>query len=175
MLKISKISTSVARAFALVGFAGLLVLALMTTLDVVLRWMFQMPIQGVNDVSSVVMAVVIAVCIPANLAMKQNINVEIFGTVAGPKVKAALDTFASFLTLIFIALIAWQFVPYAHSLYETGDRTWVLGWPVWPWWSVAALMMWLSAFVQLFVFIQDLQVLMFGERAVTAVKPTGLD
>lgn len=165
MQKISQLSKNVARGFALVGFAGLLVLALMTTLDVVLRWLFQMPIQGVNDVSSVVMAVVIAVCIPANLAMKQNINVEIFGSVAGSKVKAALDTFASMLTLVFISLIAWEFIPYAQSLQETGDRTWVLGWPVWPWWSAAALMMWFSAFVQMFVFLQDLQALISGRAA----------
>ncbi len=149
-------SRAVARAFALVGFTGLLLLALMTSLDVLLRWLFNMPIQGVNDVSSVVMAVVIAVCIPANLAMKQNIKVEVFGAIAGNRLNAILEVFASLLTLVFIVAIATQFVPYASGLKETGDRTWVLGWPVWPWWSVAAAMMWVAVCIQAIVVLDDI-------------------
>lgn len=152
-------SLGLARALALVGFTGLLILALMTTLDVLLRWLFKAPLQGVNDVSSVVMAVVIAACIPANLAMKQNIRVEVFGALGGRFVHKLLEAFSSILTLVFILLIAWQFVPYAASLKAGGDRTWVLGWPVWPWWSVAAVMMWLAAFVQTMVLATDIAAL----------------
>lgn len=155
---------AVTRAFALVGFTGLLVLALMTSLDVLLRWLFKMPIQGVNDVSSVVMAVVIAVCIPANLAMKQNIKVEVFGAVAGRRLNALLEIFASLLTLAFILAIATQFAPYAAGLKETGERTWVLGWPVWPWWIVAAAMMWISVGVQAAVVLEDIFAFAFPEE-----------
>lgn len=154
-------SRAVTRALALVGFSGLLLLALMTSLDVLLRWLFQTPIQGVNDVSSVVMAVVIAVCIPANLAMKQNIKVEVFGAVAGRRLNAILEVFASLLTLVFIVAIASQFAPYAAGLKETGDRTWVLGWPVWPWWSVAAVMMWIAVGVQIIVLLDDIGTVVF--------------
>ncbi|WP_375691317.1 TRAP transporter small permease [Pseudooceanicola sp. LIPI14-2-Ac024] len=152
-------SLALARGLALVGFTGLLVLALMTTLDVLLRWLFKAPIQGVNDVSSVVMAVVIAACIPANLAMKQNIRVEVFGALGGRMAHKLLEVLSSTLTLVFIVLIAWEFVPYAASLKAGGDRTWVLGWPVWPWWSVAAVMMWLAAFVQAMVLAIDVAAL----------------
>ena len=86
------------------------------------------------------MAVVISACIPANLAMKQNIRVEVFGALGGLWLHRLLEVLSSALTMIFILLIAWQFVPYAISLHENGDRTWVLGWPVWPWWSVATAM-----------------------------------
>ena len=75
MHNILRKTNAVARGLALIGFTGLLILALMTTLDVLLRWLFKAPIQGVNDISSVVMAVVIAACIPANLAFNQNIRV----------------------------------------------------------------------------------------------------
>lgn len=148
-------TNAVARGLALIGFTGLLILALMTTLDVLLRWLFKAPIQGVNDISSVVMAVVIAACIPANLAFKQNIRVEVFGAIAGPRTKDALDLLASLLTLAFIFLVAWEQVPYAASLKSNGDRTWVLGWPVWPWWSVATAMIWLAVFVQAMVTVLD--------------------
>lgn len=154
-----------ARVTALIGFFGLLLLAGMTTLDVILRWLFQAPIHGVNDVSSVVMAVVIAACIPANLAMKQNITVEVFGNIAGPRVQQALAAFASFLTLIFIALIAWRFVPFTQGLHDTGDRTWVLGWPIWPWWLVSTVLMIFSMVVQAMVTAADLVALFAGAPA----------
>lgn len=152
-------SLGLARALALVGFTGLLILALMTTLDVLLRWLFKAPVQGVNDVSSVVMAVVIAACIPANLAMKQNIRVEVFGALGGRMAHRMLEVLSSALTLLFILMIAWEFVPYVASLKAGGDRTWVLGWPVWPWWSVAAVMMWLASLVQAMVLFIDIAAL----------------
>jgi TRAP-type C4-dicarboxylate transport system permease small subunit len=162
MLGLDRYSKGFARALALLGFFGLLVLALMTTLDVLLRWLFQAPIHGVNDVSSVVMAVVISASIPANLAMKQNITVEVLGALGGTRVRNVLEVFASLLTFVFIILIAWQFVPYAQSLRETGDRTWVLAWPVWPWWSFSALMMILAASVQAIVLAVDVRTLFVG-------------
>lgn len=68
---------------ALLGFAGLLLLAVMTSLDALLRSAFSAPLHGVNDVSAVVMAVVIASCIPANLAQRRNIAVEVLGASPG--------------------------------------------------------------------------------------------
>ena len=94
MQLIWKRSYALARVLALVGFTGLLVLALMTTSDVLMRW---------------------------------------------------------------------QFVGYVDALKENGDRTWVLGWKVWPWWSVATVMLWLAAFVQAMVLIIDISSL-FGGR-----------
>ena len=162
MQLIWKRSYALARGLALVGFTGLLVLALMTTSDVLMRWLFKAPLQGVNDVSSVVMAVVISACIPANLAMKQNIRVEVFGAIATPRMKTLLEVFSSALTFALIALIAWQFVGYVDSLKANGDRTWVLGWQVWPWWSGATVMLWLAAFVQAMVLISDISSLFGG-------------
>ncbi len=152
------------QTLALLGFAGLLGLAVMTSLDVLLRWLAGAPIQGVNDISAVVMAVVISASIPANLSMKQNISVEVFGSLAGGRAKSALSAFASLVTLIFIILVAWQFVPYAANLRTNGDRTWVLAWPVWPWWTAASVMMILAAVVQLVVFLADLAALVRGRN-----------
>ena len=137
MKKLGKLRATLfpaARVLALVGFAGLLVLAILTTLDVTLRWAFAYPIHGVNDVSSVVMAVVIAACIPSNLINKQSISVEVLGNAVGHRGRLVIDAFASLCTTVFIVLMAWQFVPYAADLFGNGQRTWVLAWPVWPWW-----------------------------------------
>lgn len=162
MEKLDRRVKGVSRAIALIGLFGLLALACMTTLDILLRWLFRAPIHGVNDVSSVVMAVVIAACIPANLAMKQNISVEVLGTFGGVRFRRFLDVVASVCTLAFVVLMAWRFLPYAEGLRATGDRTWVLGWPIWPWWLTSAALIMLAALVQVLVTTVDVIALVRG-------------
>ncbi|APE45253.1 hypothetical protein BOO69_02780 [Sulfitobacter alexandrii] len=144
------------RWLALIGFAGLLVLAIMTTLDVLMRWLFDNPIHGVNDVSAVVMAVVIASCIPANLEGRRNISVDVLGAMTGRRATRLLDAFGGFVTLLFIGAVAWQFIGYADSMYHSGRRTWVLALPLWPWWAAATAFLWFAALIQLANVIRDL-------------------
>lgn len=145
----------VSQAMALVGFFGLLVLALMTTFDVLSRWLFNEPIHGVNDVSAIVMAMVIAACLPANLAARQNITVEFLGNLLGPRAKAALDGFGGIVTLAFVAVMAWRFVPYTIEATESGQTTWVLKIPVAPGWWIATALLLLSVPVQITVVVFD--------------------
>ncbi|MGY4751909.1 TRAP transporter small permease [Pannonibacter sp. Q-1] len=156
MIRLRNFSETLSRMLALVGFFGLFILASMTSLDILMRWVLAMPLQGVNDVSAVVMAVVISSCVPANLAFKQNIRVEMLGAAAGPFVERILEAFASVLTLVFIGLIAWQFIPYTGGLKEAGNTTWVLYWPLWPWWLAATGMLSFAALVQAVVTVDDL-------------------
>ncbi|MFN3524715.1 MAG: TRAP transporter small permease [Paracoccus sp. (in: a-proteobacteria)] len=156
--------SSVARGLALLGFAGLLLLASMTTLDVLLRWLFSAPIQGVNDVSAIVMAVVIASCIPANLATRQNIQVEILGPALGPAANRFLRFFSSMVTLAFIVVLAWKFIPYTEGLMTSQRRTWVLGWTIWPWWAAATLFLWCAVAVQILVTLDDAIRMVRGAR-----------
>ncbi|WP_407495714.1 TRAP transporter small permease [Pseudooceanicola sp. MF1-13] len=140
---------------ALIGFAGLFVLAVMTTIDALLRSIFSAPIHGVNDVSSVVMAIVIASCIPANLAGRKNISVEVLGAVLGVTVNNILRLFASLIVLAFIAVMAWEFIPFVEGVYSSGRRTWVLAWPIWPWWSVATVFLYYATVIQVSNVIHD--------------------
>ncbi|WFE76462.1 TRAP transporter small permease [Roseinatronobacter sp. S2] len=141
---------------ALIGFAGLLLLALMVSLDALMRFAFSAPIHGVNDVSSVVMAVVIASCIPANLAQRSNISVEVLGALVGPRTHQFLTLFAGIVVFVFIALMAWQFIPYSLRMHQSGRVTWVLAWQVWPWWSAATIFLIFAAFVQALNVINDM-------------------
>jgi TRAP-type C4-dicarboxylate transport system permease small subunit len=143
------------RLMALIGFFGLLVLALMTTCDILSRWLFNHPIDGVNDVSAVVMAVVIAACLPANLAERQNITVEFLGNALGRRGKAILDSLGSLITLIFVALVAWRFIPYSIEITTAHQTTWVLKLPVAPAWWIATALLLLSVPVQFMVFVSN--------------------
>ncbi|MFA6265885.1 MAG: TRAP transporter small permease [Pseudolabrys sp.] len=145
----------VSQTMALIGFFGLLVLALMTTLDIGSRWLFGAPIHGVNDVSAIVMAVVMAACVPANLASRQNITVEFLGNMLGPRGKAFFDGFGGLFTLAFIGVMAWQFVPYAIEVTKSGQTTWVLKLPIAPGWWIATALLLISVPVQLIIVLFD--------------------
>lgn len=144
---------------ALAGFLGLLILAMMVTADILLRFFFDAPLQGVNDVSALVMAVVIAACIPQCLALKQNISIEVLGSMAPRPVQLALNLFSSLAVLLFFALMVWQFIPYAQATTASGEKTWVLGWPVGPWWWVATGFLGVAVLAQLVVMLGDVRAL----------------
>lgn len=145
----------VSRAMALIGFLGLLILALMTSIDITSRAMFGAPLHGVNDVSAIVMAIVIAACVPANLAARQNITVEFLGNMLGRRGKAFLDGFGGLFTLGFIALMAWQFIPYSMEVTQSGQTTWVLKLPIAPGWWIATVLLVISVPVQFVVVLFD--------------------
>lgn len=144
-----------AHYLALLGFTGLLILSVMVVLDIILRTVADFPLKGVNDISAMVMAVVIAACIPQSLLVKQSISVEVLGQVLGGRMRLLLDVIASLAVFVFFLLLAWQFIPYAASVTDSGERTWVLHWPVGPWWYAATACFIVSALVQLLVLIDD--------------------
>lgn len=160
-----RLTERLAHFLALVGFSGLLILSIMVVLDIVLRLLFDYPLKGVNDMSAVVMAVVIAACIPQSLLIKQSISVEVLGQICGERINLFLNALASLAVLVFFGLLAWQFVPYTQSLIASGEKTWVLHWPVGPWWFAATGCFMVSAFVQGLVLVDDIIALVLG-RAV---------
>jgi TRAP-type C4-dicarboxylate transport system permease small subunit len=117
---------------------GLLGLAVLTTLDVLLRWLFAKPIPGVVDVVTLAGAVLLAACMPWIAASRGHIAIDALGRAAGPRAKRALDLFGALVTVAFFAVLAWQYVGFAREMYETGERMPVLRWPVWPWWTAVA-------------------------------------
>ncbi|WP_372530050.1 TRAP transporter small permease [Oricola sp.] len=178
MDRLSEIIRRSTHWLSLVGFVGLFLLAIMSTLDALMRSFFSAPIHGVNDVSAVVMAVVIASCIPANLSGRKNITVEVLGAAFGLRADRVLRLFASIVVLVFVSLMAWEFVPYTKVIFESGRQTWVLAWPIWPWWSVATVFLAFAALVQAVNVAQDIRLLLSPLRVVdetTAIEPTATE
>src|SRR6202521_5205224 len=101
---------------AFVGVLGMLFIAFTTIADVVLRWLFNAPIAGMGEVTSMALAVTVAACLPAGAAQRVNLTVELLGDRAGEKTLARLRLFGALLLLAFYAFLAWRIGEYAHSL-----------------------------------------------------------
>ena len=58
------------------------------------------------------------------------------------------------MTLIIFSLMAWQFWLYTDQLILDGESTWVLSWPVSPWWRVVTILIIICVPVTFVTFIQ---------------------
>ena len=124
---------------AVVGFLGLLVASVITLLDVVMRFFFNQPIEGWDDMTELVFAIVIVAAFPAGLLQGHNITIRFLGAGLGNRPSHWLELFGALLTFLFIAGIAWQFVVLVFEYRANGDTTMTAEILTWPWWTVAML------------------------------------
>jgi TRAP-type C4-dicarboxylate transport system permease small subunit len=143
------------RAIAVLGFVALLAVALMTMLDVGLRWLANAPIKGLHDINGLAVAIVIAACFPLVVAERRNISIRFLGEALGPGAHRWLEALGSAALLGFVALIGWQLAAYTAGLAEAGRTTWHLRIPVTPYWAVAAGVVLLCIPAQAIAFIAD--------------------
>jgi TRAP-type C4-dicarboxylate transport system permease small subunit len=134
------LTTKVSRAIALIGLAGLLVLVMATVLDVFLRWIFNSPIVGLNDTYAMFAAIVIASSFPLCIAQRGNITIRFVGKVLGPTMSNLFEAFGNLVTCCIFILMTWQLWLYADQLLQDGETTWILNWPVSPWWRVITVL-----------------------------------
>lgn len=106
--------------------------------DVLLRWLLSAPIDGVAEISKLLVAVVIASFFPLSLAGRQHIAIDLLGSRLPAGLRRAVEGFAAGVTLVVVALVAWRLILYTDETARSGETTWVLGWPVAPWWVAVA-------------------------------------
>lgn len=152
--RIEEMTNRISRFIALIGLAGLLLLASATVVDVFMRWLFNRPIVGLNDTHSLFTALVIASCFPLCMNKGGNITIRFVGNIFGPRIKSILDAFGNLVTLIIFALMTWQLWLLTDQLARDGENTWVLNWPVSPWWRVVTIIILICVPVLLVAVIQ---------------------
>ncbi len=162
---LDRAASRVSRLIALLGLTGLMVLALATVLDVLMRWVFNAPITGIYDASFVFISVIIASGFALCIAERGNITIRFLGNAFGIPVKNYLEAFGHFVTLIVFVAIAWQFWEYAKELSLDGETTMVLGWHLSPWWRIVAILFAVCVPVQAVVFLQTSKSAIFGESS----------
>jgi TRAP-type C4-dicarboxylate transport system permease small subunit len=79
-------------------------------------------------------------------------------------VNALLEAFGSLVSLAIFILVAWQLWVYANELATNNQTTWVVLWPMSPWYRIAALLMVLCIPVLTVVFFSQVKAALFPER-----------
>jgi TRAP-type C4-dicarboxylate transport system permease small subunit len=146
-----RLGLAVSEALSLLSIVALMVLAFMTLLDGLLRWLANAPIEGVRDIGGLATAVAVTCCIPIGLLERSNITIKVMEGIGFDPLSKALDLFAAALTAVVIAAIAYQFTSYAGKLLAAHETTWVLGIPTAPFWYAVAAIFWVAFAIQLLV------------------------
>jgi TRAP-type transport system small permease protein len=156
---------------AFIGFLLLIGAAAATLIDVLLRWLFNMPIEGWDDLSHLVFAIVIVACFPAGLLQGHNITIRFLGSGLGKRPSQWLEWFGSLLTFIFFCFMAWQFVVLTFELHESGDTTMTAELITWPWWTIATFLVLACVPVQAIVLIGHTRRAMSGSEPGGTIEP----
>ncbi len=124
---------------ALLGFTGLCVAAALTTYEGAARYLGWSRLPGLTDILSLVMAVIIATAFPAGLLSQSNVTIRFLGKALPRRGYRMLEIFGGSVTLVFFALVTWQFFLFVLDQYGRGATTRTIEVPVAPAWLVATL------------------------------------
>lgn len=145
LARIGQRANVAARWLASAGVVGLLLLAIGTAADVLLRYGFAAPIRGFADVMPLAAAMSLAACMPYAITSRSHIRVELFGQHVLPRFARHLDAFGQLLTVGFFIVMAWQLFGFTTDAFNAGETMPVLRWVIWPWWAIATAFIGLAA------------------------------
>jgi len=140
---------------AYAGIVLLLVQAFLILIDALGRWLFSAPIHGLEDVSSLMIVMIVASFFPAILIGRQNIRATIMGRILNQSVIRWMDVFGHFILFVFVMTIAYQFSNYTIQM--RAQTTLILRLPTAPAMVMSALLLMASAFIQGFVLITEIR------------------
>ena len=150
-------SKTLARVLAVVGLGVLLSFAVMTMADGLLRFFFAHPIDVVRDAASLVAAFSVACCIPVAIVERSTITIRFLPTLFGVRVGQVADVAAAILVEIALILMTWQFVLFAKQADASGSATWMLRIPTAPVWAAVAVILGISALLQIGIAFKTLR------------------
>ena len=157
--------TRSSQLIALIGLAGLLILACLIVMEVLLRWLLDFPILGIADVSSLIMGVAIACCMPLVFAERRSISVKMLGNALGPGANCILEAFGSLVAMVIFLLITWQLWIYTDNVAVNGETTWVVSWSIAPWYRVVTILFGLCVPVQALTAFSQINAIFKGVRS----------
>ncbi len=121
------------------GLLALVVLALVTVIDVIGRYVCNRPLLGALELSELMMVFLAFGCFAYTELQKDHVEVDVFVNRFPPRARAACETFAAVLSTGLWGLIAWRTAMQAQKVRAASEVTSNLLLPVYPFLWVAAV------------------------------------
>ena len=160
LLASRRLLQTAAEALALIGFASLVLICMITLYDGLARYLWLPRVPGFRDFGEVIFAVLIASCFPIGLLRNQNITVTFLGTALGARATAVLNLLAAVAVLIGFAIIVYALYLRTGNLGVRMSRTGFFRLAPWAW--VATSVMAMALVVQVWVVLARLAELVSG-------------
>jgi TRAP-type C4-dicarboxylate transport system permease small subunit len=119
--QLDKFTRSFSRSLEWLGVIGILLMFLVNFVDVVGAKLFTWPLPGSVELISFSQIVAIAPAIAFTLILGRHIRVEFIIDRFPKRIRAAITSISSFLSLILFILILWQSYLYGESLQKAGE------------------------------------------------------
>ncbi len=107
-------------------------LAVVTFIDVFLRYVFALPFTFSVEMTEQLMGVIVYLAVGLTTHEHAHVSVDLVVGRLRRKVRAALAVVVNLLGLAFLCVVVWRLALYALSLFEVGVKTQILFWPIWP-------------------------------------------
>jgi TRAP-type C4-dicarboxylate transport system permease small subunit len=107
-------------------------LVVLVTTDVVLRYVFDAPLQWARDMNGLFLLMSIAAALPHAWDRAYHIRMEVAYDRFPPGLKRAVDVMSAFAGVVFFGLMAFQAAAYVPFMVRTGETGEDLLWPLWP-------------------------------------------
>ena len=146
-----RIINTLSYALALVGCGLILLAALVAVGNALSRGVFGVSIYGANDLLLMITFVGITACFPLAMRERIHMRVTLLGDALGTTSRIVLDTFASLLTLVFLAALSLRFFIRARELARYHEVSDIAGVVLAPWWWAAAALLAAAAVVQMWI------------------------
>ncbi|MGE0158895.1 MAG: TRAP transporter small permease [Gemmatimonadales bacterium] len=138
--RIDRASEKAARALFRVGvFVTLPALVVLVTTDVVLRYVFDSPLQWARDVSGLFLLMSIAAALPHAWDRSYHIRMEVVYDRFPARWKQASDVLSAFAGIVFFGAMGAQAAAYVPFMIRTGETGEDLLWPLWPYMAFLAV------------------------------------
>lgn len=132
LARIDRAALAATERLAAIGVLAIIGVGMVTVLDVFLREMFSSPIRGLNEITQPLMAVGIALCLPAGVMGRVHITIEIAKSLVGSTAYAWLRVLGAAALLLFLAVVSFRLWAQADRASTLGSTTAVLNLPLGP-------------------------------------------
>lgn len=119
--KLERFNSKVSAWLEWVGFAGILTIIFVTTLDVIGAKAFLKPIFGSLDVVILAQLIAASFTTASTLLAGRHVRVDFFIVMLSKRWRAAVDTLVFSLAFVFFVIIVWRLAMYGHSLQAGGE------------------------------------------------------
>ncbi|MFC2044560.1 TRAP transporter large permease subunit [Chloroflexota bacterium] len=123
---------NVSRLINSIGLFLLAALMFLMTADVVMRYIFNRPIEGAHEIVELMMAMIVGLGLAYAGLHKRHIAIDLIVNRFEPRARAVINTITSLITLSLLGLIAWRAIVYAEIARLSGRVTVSLHIPIWP-------------------------------------------
>lgn len=128
-IRVVQLSSQVANR---IGIFFLIPLMLTTTLDVIMRGIFNLPISGGLEMSQFMMVIIIWFTMAMTAQKKGHVAMQFIESRLSKKAIYFGDCMVLIVMIITMILVDWALLERMLAAYENGETTDVLAWPIYP-------------------------------------------